>query len=275
MITFPNAKINLGINIVNKRVDGYHNIETLFYPIDLCDILEIEISDHTALTIVGREIEGDVEANLVMRALRHMQRSYAVPEMRITLDKQIPMGAGLGGGSADAAFTLKMVNDICHLQLTDEQLAEAAVTLGADCPFFIYNRPMLASGIGDTLTPSRVNLDGYHLALIKPDIHVATADAYRGCTPAPWATPLSDIVKTPISEWRHTLVNDFERQVFANHPTLLSIKNMLYDMGATYASMSGSGSSIYGLFTSTPTATDINDRLKTIRTATNSFIHIE
>lgn len=248
MLSFPNAKINIGINIVSKRPDGYHNIETLFYPIGLKDRLEINESRTTVLSISGLDIDSDMESNLVVRALRLMQAQYDVPEMKISIGKHIPMGAGLGGGSSDAAYMLLMINEMYGLGLSKEELARMAVKLGADCPFFIYNRPMLASGIGDVLTPSTIDLQGYRIVLVKPEIHVSTAEAYAGCTLARWNTPLPQTVQQPVESWHGVLVNDFEKQVFTKHPALAGIKRMLYDMGAVYASMSGSGSSIYGLF---------------------------
>lgn len=252
MICFPKAKVNFGINIVRRRPDGYHDIETLFYPIPLTDRLEINEASATTFVCDGLPVNGDGESNLVMRAFRLMQGEFSLPGAAIKLHKTIPMGAGLGGGSSDAAHTLLMLNEMYTIGLTKTQLCERAVRLGADCPFFIHSRPMLASGIGEILTPVDLNVSDYSLVLIKPDIHVSTADAYAGCRPAAWTAPLSEIVRQPVDSWRTALVNDFERTVFAKHPTLGTVKDVLYRHGATYAAMSGSGSTIYGLFASQP-----------------------
>lgn len=247
MIDYPKAKINVGLNIVSKREDGYHDIETLFYPIDLTDRLEIREARETRLETTGLPIEGEAEQNLVMRALRMMQREYGLPEMEVHLEKRIPMGAGLGGGSSDAASVLRMVNEMYGLGLSTGELCGLAVRLGADCPFFVHSRPMSASGIGEVLTPTDIDLSGYDMVLVKPDIHVSTAEAYANCVPKPWEVPLAEVVKEK-GTWREELRNDFEVSVFAKYPILAGIKDALYGCGAWYAAMSGSGSTIYGLF---------------------------
>ncbi|MBO4870907.1 MAG: 4-(cytidine 5'-diphospho)-2-C-methyl-D-erythritol kinase [Muribaculaceae bacterium] len=250
MITFPNAKINLGLNIVQRRDDGYHNIETVFYPIPLTDVLEIvpSASGETSLTCYGRPVDCPVEKNLVMKAFRLMEREYGVPPVEIHLYKHIPDGAGLGGGSSDASHTLLMLNEMNNLGLTRERLAELASTLGADCPFFIYNRPMMATGIGDVFTPVDLNLNGYTLALIKPDVSVPTAQAYARVQPAQPTTHVDEIITWPIDMWDGQLNNDFEPSVFAAHPQLWGIKLRLLEAGAVYAAMSGSGSAMFGIF---------------------------
>ena len=250
MITFPNAKINLGLNIVERRADGYHNLETVFYPIGLTDVLEIVLSsgDESTLTTYGNPVDCPVEKNLVMKALRLMQQHYNVPEVDIYLYKHIPDGAGLGGGSSDASSTMLMLNDMFNLGIEKEELARHAATLGADCPFFIYNSPMMATGIGDVLSPIDVNLKGLYLLLIKPDVSVPTKVAYSRVTPAPSTSCLENDLATPVNQWSGLVKNDFEPSVFSHYPELAAIKATIENGGAIYASMSGSGSSIYGIF---------------------------
>ncbi|MDO4510307.1 MAG: 4-(cytidine 5'-diphospho)-2-C-methyl-D-erythritol kinase [Bacteroidales bacterium] len=252
MITFPNAKINLGLNIVNRRADGYHDIETVFYPIPLADTLEIVPAKgtETTLTCYGRAVDCPPEKNLVMKAYRLLQEAYNLPAVDIYLVKCIPDGAGLGGGSSDASFCMKMLNEMFALGLSNEQLAAMAAKIGADCPFFIYNKPMMATGIGDEFGPVEVNLHGKHLLLVKPDVSVPTKAAYAQVTPAPAAKPIPSILVEGIEGWQAQLVNDFERSVFAQYPSLAAIKQALLDSGAQYAAMSGSGSSIFGIYDS-------------------------
>lgn len=253
MIVFPNAKINLGLNVVSRRTDGYHNLETVFYPIPLCDVLEFLPAEKTSLQIVGKPVVGNVESNLVMRAYRLLAEKFALPNLAICLQKNIPMGAGLGGGSSDAAFMLRALNDTFALQITDDELEKMAATLGADCAFFIRNKAAFATGIGNQLTPSKLSLNGFYLVLVKPDIHISTAEAYSQIVPKMWEIPLSQLLAQPISAWRNTICNDFEPSCFAEHPLLAHIKQQLYTFGATYAAMSGSGSTIYGIFEQKPT----------------------
>ena len=248
MLTFPNAKINIGLNITEKRPDGYHNLETIFYPIELCDTLEFVQAEEAKFSYSGLEIEGDSDNNLIMKAYRLLKEEFDLPAINIHLHKAIPMGAGLGGGSADAAFMLKMLNDEFGLGLSSTKLQQKAVKLGADCPFFIDNKPVLAKGIGNIFEPTTINLSKYYIVLVKPDVHVSTAEAYGGCKPQRWATPLEEAIKRPITEWKDCIFNDFEKTVFVAHPELAEIKEMLYKNGAIYAAMSGSGSTIYGIF---------------------------
>ena len=248
MITFPNAKINIGLNITEKRPDGYHNLETIFYPIELCDTLEFVKGEETKFTYSGLDIEGESDNNLIMKAYRLLKEEFNLPPINIHLHKAIPMGAGLGGGSADAAFMLKMLNDEFNLGLSAQELEKRAAKLGADCAFFIENKQILGKGIGNIFEPTTVNLAGYHIVLIKPEVHVSTAEAYGGCKPQRWNVPLEEAVKHPITEWKNYVFNDFEKTVFSAHPELAKIKNMLYNKGAIYAAMSGSGSTIYGIF---------------------------
>ena len=248
MITFPNAKINIGLNITEKRKDGYHNLETIFYPIDLCDALEFVVDDTTKFACSGLEIEGNPDNNLFIKAYNLLKEEFNLPCLNIHLLKTIPMGAGLGGGSADAAFMLKMLNDEFSLGLSSEDLQMRAAKVGADCAFFIENKPTLAKGIGNIFEPTYVDLSGYHIVLVKPNVHISTAEAYGGCKPQRWTTPLEEAIKQPITEWKDCIFNDFEKTVFIAHPELAEIKAMLYKKGAIYAAMSGSGSTIYGIF---------------------------
>ena len=259
MITFPNAKINIGLNITARRPDGYHNIETLFYPIALCDVLEIILSHSadTSLSITGIEVDGDKEQNLVIKAYRLLQSQYELPAVDIHLHKVIPFGAGLGGGSSDAAYTLRMLRDLFTLPLSDDDLAANASRLGADCPFFIYNKPLIATGIGDQFASVDFTLRGKHIVLVKPSISIPTAQAYAHVTPHMPEIELRERVTADITQWRNNVVNDFEKSVFPAHPRIAAIKQQLYDLGAEYASMSGSGSSVFGIFDRPCLYTDI------------------
>lgn len=253
MITFPNAKINLGLDIVEKRPDGYHNLETVFYPIPLCDILEITATDEKeapeyTFTMYNACFDGSDDDNLVVKAYKVLAADHKLPKVKISLYKHIPTGAGLGGGSADAAFALKMLNSIAGIGLTAEQLRGYASRLGADCAFFIDNTPAYATGIGDILTPAKCDISGYSLVLVKPDVHISTKDAYSLVTPQRPAKPLEQISQLPASEWKGAMKNDFEKSIFAKYPEMEDIKERLYAMGAIYASMSGSGSSFFGVF---------------------------
>lgn len=250
MLVFPNAKINLGLHIVERRPDGYHNLETIFFPIPLYDVLEIvpaRGNDNT-LTTLGRAIDCDPEKNLVMRAVRLMQAHYDVPPVDIYLHKIIPHGAGLGGGSSDAAFAMRALNDMFKLGVDKATLAAMAATLGADCPFFIYNTPMMATGIGDILTPVDVKLEGLTLLLVKPPVNVPTAVAYSHVTPTAGTSRLPEHAALPPSQWTDAMANDFEPSVFAAYPQLQSIKRAIAARGALFTAMSGSGSAIFGLF---------------------------
>jgi 4-diphosphocytidyl-2-C-methyl-D-erythritol kinase len=260
MISYPNAKINIGLNIVEKRPDGYHNIETVFYPIGLCDILEIgpsETCTDYSFSSSGILLDGDPEVNLIVKAYRLLRSHYQFPAIDITLIKQIPFGAGLGGGSADAAFTLKSINQLFELKISPKKLENLAAKLGADCPVFIRNKPVFATGIGNVFTSIDLSLKGYFLLLVKPDIHVSTPEAYSLVVPEMPEISLSELIKQPITEWKDTIKNDFEKSVFVKYPLIEKIKNNLYEMGAIYASMSGSGSSLYGLFKFEPDKNDL------------------
>jgi len=253
MILFPNAKINLGLNIVNKRPDGYHNIETIFYPIPIRDALEVVMAKgEESFTPSGIRIEGTPDNNLVIRALQLLRQEYDLSPLDIYLMKGIPFGAGLGGGSSDAAFMLKLLNDFFELKIPEERLEELAARLGADCPFFIRNTPVFASGIGNIFTPVTLSLKGYYLCLVKPDIMVSTPEAYSRVTPKTPTINLKEIIKMPVEQWAEYMVNDFEESVFSRYPLIGEIKTFFYQSGAVYASMSGSGSSVFALFTELP-----------------------
>ena len=253
MITFPNAKINLGLNIVRKRPDGYHDLETVFYPVPIEDALEVTPRKEAEggkchLRQSGMPIAGNADDNLVVKAYRLLDADFGLPPVDVHLYKHIPSGAGLGGGSADAAFMLKMLDQLFALGLTVEQLEAYATRLGADCAFFVRNRPVFAQGIGNIFSPISLTLSGYGLCLVKPDIFVSTRDAFAHVRPhRPDMSP-RDIVLLPVEEWRGRLVNDFEASVFPQFPRIAWIKDELYRRGAVYASMSGSGSSVFGLF---------------------------
>ena len=252
MITYPNAKINLGLNIVEKRPDGYHNLETVFYPINLQDALEVtdlEGEGEYALKISGTPIEGEIDNNLVVKAYRLLKKDFPhMGPINIHMYKHIPTGAGLGGGSADAAFMLKLLNEKFKLNLSTEKLEEYAAVLGADCAFFIQNKPVFACGIGNIFEEINLSLKGYYLVLVKPDIFVSTKDAFANITPMKPSHSLKEIIRMPVETWRATMKNDFENSVFKKFPEIAAIKDKLYDMGAVYASMSGSGSSVFGIF---------------------------
>ena len=253
MITFPNAKINLGLNIVEKRPDGYHNLETIFYPINLQDALEVTRRENNdkeyTLHISGAPLEGDPEDNLVVKAYKLLKKDYpGLLPVDIHMYKHIPAGAGLGGGSSDAACMIKLLNDKFSLGLSTERMEEYAVKLGADCSFFIRNKPVFATGIGNLFEPVELSLKGYHIILIKPDIFVSTRDAFAEIKPVRPAVSLKEIVKQPMETWKNSMKNDFEDSVFKKFPEIAAIKDELYDLGAVYAAMSGSGSSVYGIF---------------------------
>jgi 4-diphosphocytidyl-2-C-methyl-D-erythritol kinase len=250
MVVFPHCKINLGLHVIAKRDDGYHTIETCFYPVPWTDILEIIPSGEFAFTSSGLVIPGKESDNLCIKAYQLLQAHYNLEPVKIHLHKVVPTGAGLGGGSSDAAFTLRLLNSIFDLKLGVPQLKELAAHLGSDCAFFIEDAPMLGSGRGEQLSPLPISLKGYYLVLIKPDIHVSTAEAYAGVKPQHPAHTVSEIVARPIATWKDDLVNDFEKSVFKKFPAIEAIRNTLYQHGAIYASMSGSGSSVFGIFQS-------------------------
>ena len=250
MILFPNAKINLGLRVIKKRPDGFHDIETIFLPLKLCDILEFvdDGKKNTNLTVTGIGLDTGTDDNLVVRAWNIMNRKFNIPAVSIHLHKVIPVGAGLGGGSSDAAFMLKGLNERFNCGCAAAELRLLAAELGSDCPFFIDNLPAFATGRGEILESVRIYLDNYEILLIKPDIHVATREAYSGIVPAVPDTSLKTLILNPVPEWQQTIINDFEPVVFHNYPEIRSIKDKLLGSGAVYASMTGSGSAVFGIF---------------------------
>ena len=262
MLTFPNGKINLGLNITEKRPDGYHNLETVFYPIPIEDALEINLlhegSRKYCLHQAGIEIAGEAENNLVVKAYKLLDELFDLPPVDIHLFKHIPSGAGLGGGSADAAFMLKLLNEKFNLGLSIESMEDYASRLGADCAFFIRNAPTYAEGIGNVFSPISLSLKGYQLWLVKPDIFVSTRDAFSQIKPHRPERPLKETIQLPVEEWRNCMVNDFEESVFPQFPAIREIKEEMYRQGAVYASMSVSGSSVYGIFKPNASLPDID-----------------
>lgn len=258
MLTFPCCKINLGLNIVGKRADGYHDIETVFYPVPLTDALEIKKMDEAFpsdvacdLKVTGNAVDCDEQKNLVVKAYNLLAADYDLPRIHVHLCKRIPSQAGLGGGSADGAFMVKLLDERFRLNMGIAEMERYAARLGSDCPFFITAEPSFGEGRGEVLSPvndGSESLSGYYLALVKPDVAVSTAEAYAHVTPKQPVKCCLDIVRQPIATWRDELVNDFEASVFAQLPVLADIKQRLYDMGAVYAAMSGSGSTIFGIF---------------------------
>lgn len=247
MIAFPQAKINIGLRITGVRPDGYHELETLFYRIPLCDALEVVPAERDTLDDRGF---GDPQHNLVVRAVEIMREGgVAIPPLEVILRKRIPTGAGLGGGSSDASSMLLMLRQLYAPDLSDKRLAEMALSLGADCPFFLTSGAQIGRGVGELLHPFPLDLSGWVLTLVLPGIHVSTAEAYREIGISEPAQPLKEILERPVAEWRDYVVNDFEVPIFAHHPELAEVKDQLYASGATYASMTGSGSSLYALST--------------------------
>lgn len=248
MISFVNAKINIGLQVLNRRPDGYHNLETVFYPVRIYDILEVISSDKLTLEVSGIGIPNDNQDNLCIRAYKALAKDYDLPPVHIYLHKQIPIGAGLGGGSADAAFLINLLSQFFELNLDDETMEAYARALGADCSFFIKNKPVFASGIGDVFSPVKVDLAAYYLVLIKPPVHVSTGEAYGSVRSSGDTKSLQEKIKLPVEAWKDHIFNDFETGIFNRYPDIRGIKSALYDSGALYASMSGSGSTVYGIF---------------------------
>jgi len=252
LIVFPNCKINLGLNIIGKRADGYHNLETVFYPLPFHDVLEVVNSSNeeesTELILSGNKIEGNTESNLCVKAYHLLKKDFSkLPVVKIYLHKVIPTGAGLGGGSADGAFMLLLLNDKFQLRLSQQQLINYALQLGSDCPFFILNKPSFAQQRGEVLEPIEVNLSSYKIVIINPGIHVSTSWAFTQ-TKFAAHNQLKEIINEPIKNWKEKLINDFEIPVFKKYPEIKNIKEQLYNSGAIYASMSGSGSTVFGVF---------------------------
>lgn len=248
MIVYPNAKINLGLNVVNRRSDGYHDLETIFYPIPLQDALEVQETKQFTFRLTGTQLDCAAGDNLVIRSLQMVEEDFQLPELDIHLFKHIPSGAGLGGGSSDAAFMMKLLNEKFSLGMSDDEMEHRLSKLGADCPFFVRNKPVFATGIGNIFTPIDLDLTGWTLVLVKPDVYVSTREAYSAVKASVPRISLKEIVKRPVEEWQELMVNDFESSVFPLHPEIAATKDLLQDLGAVYAAMSGSGSAVFGLF---------------------------
>lgn len=258
MTVYPNAKINIGLNVIGKRPDGYHDLESLFVPCpSLADELEIVEAAKFSVEIYrgGRLMDGSAEGDwdpagdLTVKAYKLLKKEFDLPPVHIRLDKRIPVGAGLGGGSSDAAFALRVLSEMFDLYLPDEMLEIYAAELGSDCPFFIYNEPMFVTGRGDVLEPLDLPvLNDFRIEVVFPEVSISTREAYAGIVPSPAAVPLREALSRPLPRWRECVFNDFEKSVFASHPQLAEIKQSFYDKGAVYASMSGSGSAIFGVF---------------------------
>jgi 4-diphosphocytidyl-2-C-methyl-D-erythritol kinase len=257
MIVFPNAKINIGINITSRRPDGYHNIETIFYPLPIYDALEALPGATLTFESSGLAIPGRIEDNLCIKGYNLMKKDYDLPPLNIFLLKHIPIGAGLGGGSANAAFFIKLINSLFNLGLTITNMLDYARQLGADCAFFIESKPVFAFEKGDRFEAVELDLSQYHIVLVMPQAHVSTAEAYRGVKPAPVKQSLKKLITLPLEEWKNHIKNDFEESVFKNHPVIRGVKAALYDAGAIYASMSGSGASVFGIFNKKPDLSEL------------------
>jgi 4-diphosphocytidyl-2-C-methyl-D-erythritol kinase len=261
MITFPIAKINLGLNIVERRSDGYHNLETVFYPVPITDSLELTMMNtrfpsavDCDIKVTNIHVEGDEQRNLVVRAYQLLKQDFQqMPRVHAHLWKGIPTQAGIGGGSSDCAYTIKLLNDMFTLGLSEQQMIDYAARLGADCAFFILSRPAYAEGIGERLLPIDLDLSQYYIGIVRPDIPVPTKEAFSLIHPHYPEKNCRDVIMQPIKTWRHDLVNDFEQSVFALHPEIGAVKQRLYDLGAVYAAMSGSGSALFGIFKKKPT----------------------
>ena len=259
MINFPIAKINLGLNVVSKRDDGYHNLETVFYPVPIKDALEVfPMEDGFSsdvrcdLKVTNLFIDGDEQKNLVVKAYNMIAQDYELPRVHVHLYKHIPTQAGMGGGSSNCAYMIRLLNEMFSLGMSDEKMIGYAARLGADCAFFIKAQPAYAEGIGEKLQPISIDLSGCKMLVVRPNIPVSTKEAFSLITPQVPKKNCLDIVRQPIETWKDELVNDFERSVFAIHPEIGRLKEMMYEQGAVYAAMSGSGSSVFGLFSDTP-----------------------
>lgn len=256
MILFPPAKINLGLDVLRKREDGYHEIASCMFPIPLFDVLEVLPGKQFQFHQTGLKVDGDLNENSVVKAFKLIQKKFDIPDTYIHLRKQIPMGAGLGGGSADAAFTLRALNTLYTLKLEEDELRNLAAQLGSDCPFFITDNPQIAKGRGELLSPVELDLNGYFLKIINPGIHVGTAEAYRGVDLSGNGLAIDKVIAEDPTHWKEHLHNSFETSIFGKYPELKSLKEQLYNEGAIYASMTGSGSTLYGLFMDEPKNTN-------------------
>jgi 4-diphosphocytidyl-2-C-methyl-D-erythritol kinase len=253
MISYPNAKINIGLKITGRRPDGYHNLETVFYPVNYCDCLEIAEAPELSFSSSGIAINCSWESNLCIKAYRLLKKSFpAIPPVKMHLHKKIPFGAGLGGGSADGAFALKMLNQLFAIGLDTVKLEQMAAELGADCPFFISNKPVIAEGIGNIFSPIKLEICGMYIAIAKPDVSVSTAEAYAGACLSPGGQSLRELENMPPESWKLIASNGFAESVYPKYPAIAALENEMYGRGAIYASMSGSGSAVYGIFRNKP-----------------------
>ena len=248
MITFPSAKINIGLNIISKRSDGYHNLETGFYPVQIKDALEVIEANEMSFEISGTEIPGDASNNLCLKAYDLLRKDFDVPNIKIHLHKHIPIGAGLGGGSADAAFFIKLIDSKFNLGLSVEKMQDYCRLLGADCAFFVENKPVFAVNKGDVFEPVALDLSAYCIALVMPPVHVSTAEAYSGVKPKQAQQSLKELIRLPVEEWQGKITNGFEEHILKNHKEIQKVKNSFLEAGALFALMSGSGASVYGIF---------------------------
>lgn len=264
MIVFPNGKINLALHVNDRRSDGFHNIESIFYPVSWNDALEAVESKNFSFEVVGNKIDGNAEDNLCVKAYRLLQKTFDLPDVKICLLKNIPTGAGLGGGSSDGAFALKLFNNLCSLNISSTEIKSLAAQLGSDCPFFIESKSCFVSGRGDQLQRIDLDLSAYHIVVVHPDIAVNTKWAYEQLAVSRSekkyikTVSLSESIKEPIQQWKEILINDFEEVIFSHHPKLADIKQQFYDREAIYASMSGSGSAVYGIFDHQPQSLSFN-----------------
>lgn len=248
MLTFPNAKINIGLHITEKRDDGFHNLESCFYPVGWSDALEILPAEKLSFKSTGIPIPGNPDTNLCLKAYQLVNQDFDISPVMIHLHKAVPIGAGMGGGSADCAFTIKTLNSLFELHLTTEQMENYARRLGSDCAFFIQNRPQYCFGKGDEFAEITLNLSGKYIVLVNPNIHISTAEAYSGVKPQKTGIDLREVLRKPVNEWQNLVKNDFENHLLPKYPAIEIIKNQLYAHGAAYASMTGSGSTVFGIF---------------------------
>lgn len=248
MLTFPNAKINIGLHITEKRPDGFHNLESCFYPVGWSDALEILPAEKLSFKSTGIEIPGNPETNLCLKAYHLVKQDFDIAPVMIHLHKVVPIGAGMGGGSADCAFTIKTLNDLFALHLTTEQMENYARQLGSDCAFFIQNHPQYCFGKGDEFAEISLDLSGKFIVLVNPNIHISTAEAYSGVKPTKTAVDLREILQKPVNQWVDSVKNDFENHLLPKYSAIQTIKDQLYQSGAAYASMTGSGSTVFGIF---------------------------
>jgi 4-diphosphocytidyl-2-C-methyl-D-erythritol kinase len=252
MIVFPKAKINIGLNITARRPDGYHNLETVFYPVKINDVLEVVEAGKLSFESSGLDIPGSLDDNLCIKGYHLLKKDHDLPPVKIHLHKNIPIGAGLGGGSSDAAFFIRLMNEKFGLGLSSLQMMDYARKLGADCAFFIECKPVFAFEKGDEFEAVNLDLSAYVIVLVMPDDHVSTAEAYRGVKPATSENDLYELIKMPLTNWKGHIKNDFEGHIFKDHPVIRGVKATLYEHGALYASMSGSGASAFGIFETLP-----------------------